>query len=891
MIAIATDRRKRLPSVFATLLWLAAVVIASLAGVAALVEERTGLGHDLGVIAEAALAVAIATAGAWIVAREARSPVGWIVCCLGVGLATFAFSGEYVANELAGGGSPGEFVEGVALAGYLSFPAMVLAAPFLLLLGPGPREGRGARVVTLSLAVAGGASLALLALLPGPLKGFRAVDNPLGVATLDGLRDFALWAWLPVACLTVAVSLVPRRAVKQAEESAVEQKEFVQEDLHRPVMGERPKHAWGFLRDFPRVLPYLRPYWKLGASSIVLLALGVVAGLIAPWPLAILLDTVLGEEPLPSLLGSIGDWDPTTLLVLAVTAGVLVTALEHGVGVGDSYVNTALQERLALDVRSDVFRHVQRLSQAFHDMTPKGSLLFTITNQADAVGAVTVSIGPLVQSVLMLVGMFVIAFVIDPQLALLSLTVVPFIYVSTGYYTKRIEPRLYHVRGLEGQSMSIVYEAMAMLRVVVAFGREKYEHGRFRRQGEEAVNARINLTVRQTFFSLAVNVLTAVGTALVLGFGGWHVMQNELTVGELVLVMAYIASVYAPLQEITSTLAILQEQFINMRMVLDLLETPADIEEDPDAISMTVAKGDLVVEDVSFAYAERDGTLKHISFTVGVGERIGIVGPTGAGKSTLVSLLPRFYDPGEGRILLDGIETRRLTLESLRRQFSVVHQEPMLFSGTIADNIRYARLDASEEEIVRAAEAANAHDFISALPNGYETELGEGGAQLSGGERQRIAVARAFLKDAPILILDEPTSSIDSQTEAVILDALERLMVGRTAITIAHRLATIRGADLIFVVDHGEIVERGTHAELLAAGGLYRTLYDAQLADERPDTEASDSIHERMIASVARTLEEAAPALRERADEARRALLDADDAERLREAPSAGERP
>jgi len=890
VIAAAAYGRRRLPSVLASLLWLVAGAIAALAGVAALVEERTGLSHDLGVLAEAALAIAIATVGAWIVIRHARSPVGWILCSLGVAVATSAFSAEYVTHELGGDSSPGAFVQGVAVTGSLSIPAMMLTVPFLLLLGPGSRHGPGARWLVALLAIAGVASLGLLLLLPGPLRGFSGVENPLGVARFESLRELGLWAWFALAVLTVGLAFVPmpRRKVAEVEDAAAEPESIV-----RPALRERPEHAWGFLKDFPRVLPYLRPHWKLGASSAALLGIGVLAGLLSPWPLAILVDTVLGDKPLPSLLGFLPSWDPTTLLVLAVIAGVVVTALEQGVGMGQAYVDTALEQRMVLEVRSDLFRHVQRLSQAFHDNARKGMLMFMVT-QADSVGNVTTSIGPLVQSLAMLVGMFVIAFKIDPQLALLSLAVVPFIYYSTGYYTRRIEPRLYYVRGLEGQTLSIVYEAMAMLRVIVAFGREKHEYRRFRSQGEEAANARIDLTVRQTLFSLAVSVLTAAGTALVLGFGGWHVLQGDLTVGELLVVMSYIAAVYAPLQAITSTIASLQQEFINMRMVLGLLDTPPDIEEDPDAITVERVKGDLVVEDVSFDYAGREGTLKKISFAVRAGQRLAIVGPTGAGKSTLVSLLPRFYDSEEGNILLDGIATRKLTLESLRRQFSVVHQEAMLFSGTIADNIRYGRLEATDDEVTAAAKAANAHDFISELPKGYETELGEGGPQLSGGERQRIAVARAFLKDAPILILDEPTSSIDSATEAVILDALNRLMVGRTTITIAHRLATIRGADLILVMDRGEIVEHGTRAELFAAGGLYRRLHEAQVADDRRDAEASDALHERMVGAVTRILEEPALTLRERAERAGQLLRDAGsemNGEPLRDASGGQEQP
>jgi len=861
-----------------------------LAGVAALVEERTGLTHDVGVLAEGALAIAIATVGAWIVIRQG-SPAGWIVCSLGVALATSAFSAEYVTHELAGDSSPGAFVEGVAVTGYLSIPAMMLAAPFLVLLGPGSRHGPRARwLVALLLALAGVASLGLLLLLPGPLRGFSGVENPLGVAAFESLRALGLWAWFPLAALTIGVAVVPlpRRKVGEIEDVAAEP-----ESIDRPALRERPEHAWGFLKDFPRVLPYLRPHWKLGASSMSLLGFGVLAGLLAPWPLAILVDTVLGNKPLPSVLGFIGSWDRTTLLVLAVVAGVVVTALEQTVTMGQTYVDTALEQQMGLEVRSDVFRHTQRLSQAYHDNTKKGMLMYVIT-QSDSVGNVTTSIGPIVQSLATLLGMFVIALKIDAELALLALAVVPFIYYSTGYYTKRIEPRLYYVRGLEGQALSIVYEAMAMIRVIVAFGREKHEYGRFRRQGEEAMSARIDLTVRQTFFSLAVSVLTAAGTALVLGFGGWHVIHQELTVGELLVVMSYIAAVYQPLQAITSTLVSLQQEFINMRMVFDILDTHADIEEDPDAISIERAKGELVVEDLRFDYEGRHGTLQDISFSLSAGHRVGIAGPTGAGKSTLVSLLPRFYDAAGGSILLDGIPTRKLTIESLRKQFSIVHQEPMLFSGTIADNIRYGRLEATNSEIIAAAEAANVDTFISALPDGYETELGEGGAQLSGGERQRIAVARAFLKDAPILILDEPTSSIDSETESVILDALERLMVGRTTIIVAHRLGTLRGVDLILVMDGGKIVERGTHTELIALGGLYRRLYEAQVADARRDTEASEALRERMVAAVTRILEEPALTLRERAERAGQVLRDAQleyGGEPLRDASSGQEGP
>jgi ABC-type multidrug transport system fused ATPase/permease subunit len=381
---------------------------------------------------------------------------------------------------------------------------------------------------------------------------------------------------------------------------------------------------------------------------------------------------------------------------------------------------------------------------------------------------------------------------------------------------------------MEGESLSIIHEAMSMLRVIVAFGREDHEYRRFRDQGEETIRARVNLTVRQTLFSLVVNTITATGTALALGVGAYQVMQGRLSVGQLLVVMAYIAGVYKPLETISTTVGSLQEMFISLRVSFDLLDSQPEIVDAPGARPMGRATGAVAFERVSFNYRNRVDTLKEISFAVDPGQAVAIVGPTGAGKTTLASLIPRFYDAHEGRILIDGVDIKTLTIKSLREQISIVLQEPLLFSGSIIDNIRYGRLDAGRDDVIEAARAANAHDFIMRLPNQYETELGERGAQLSGGERQRIAVARAFLKNAPILILDEPTSAIDSRTEAVILDALDRLMAGRTTFIIAHRLSTIRRADQILVLDHGRLAEQGTHPELLARPGLYRQLYEMQ---------------------------------------------------------------
>jgi ATP-binding cassette, subfamily B, bacterial len=590
----------------------------------------------------------------------------------------------------------------------------------------------------------------------------------------------------------------------------------------------RPFRTWAFLRDLPRIRPYLRPYKALTGVVFVVTGLAALADLLGPWPLAIVIDTVLRNKPLPTLLGGLEGLSDTALLVIAVVGGFLLSAAANGLTVVENYVTTKLQQLMTLEFRSELFQHAQRLSLSFHDRTLTGELMYNINTQASAAGQVTVAIPPLVQNFLTVGGMFYISYRLDPTLALVALAVVPFIYYSASFYMRRIHPQVRYVRGLEKQSLSILQEALAMLRVIIAFGRERYEYQRFREQAETAIDARLKITLRQTLFSVWVDMMTAAGTAVVLFLGARAVMAGTLTTGELIVILGYIASIYKPLQAISGSLATMQNQFVQLQGALEMLDTEPDVREAHDAVAIDRARGEIRFEGVSFGYSEGNEALRGISFAAAPGQRIAIVGPTGAGKSTLVSLIPRFYDPQEGRILLDGTDIRTLTIASLRDQVSIVLQEPLLFAGSVVDNIAYGRLDAGQDEIVEAAKAANAHDFIVRLRDGYETVIGQRGTRLSGGERQRISVARAFLKDAPILILDEPTSSVDSRTEGVILDALERLMVGRTTFLIAHRLSTVRHADLILVVLDGEIVERGTQEELLAQQGVFHDLWSVQ---------------------------------------------------------------
>jgi competence ComEA-like helix-hairpin-helix protein len=598
--------------------------------------------------------------------------------------------------------------------------------------------------------------------------------------------------------------------------------------------------AFELWKALPRARPYLRPYRKLLWISMVAMLLAAVFALAEPWPIALVLNSVLGDHEPPGIITFLLGDNPglATLLIFLMVARFGIVAIGHAFVALRNYLDARVDQYMVLDLRSDLFEHAEKLSLTFHDRRRTGQLMSQINNQAAAVGNIVMAFPPIIESILTLSGMLVIALFIDWQVTLASLSVVPLLYLSFGLYGTKIVPRLQRVQRLEWRSLSIVHEAMSMMRVIVSFGREDYEHRRFREQGREAVNERVKLTFSQSLYTLGVQSATALGISIVFGLGAWHVAQGKMPVGGLIVLMSYITSVYQPLEQISATVGSLHEQFVQFNASLQLLELEPEIKEAPNAVEIPRARGDVTVEDLSFSYSGRRDTLRDISFHARPGQSIAVVGETGAGKTTLMSLLTRFYDPRRGRILLDGIDIRDLKLHSLRGQISVVLQEPMLFSGTIAENIRYGRLEASKEEIEAAARAANAHDFISRLPDGYQTVLGERGAQLSGGERQRICVARAFLKDAPILVLDEPTSSIDSKTEGVILDSLDELMAGRTSFMVAHRLSTVRHADQILVMDRGRIVERGTHEELVEAGGVYRQLHEAQIRERRPSPAA-----------------------------------------------------
>jgi ATP-binding cassette subfamily B protein len=534
--------------------------------------------------------------------------------------------------------------------------------------------------------------------------------------------------------------------------------------------------------------------------------------LLGPVPLKIAVDTVVGSQPLPPLLRALLP-DPEThskLLLLGVAAGLLVFVafLTHLQALGNYVLRTHTGEWLTLHFRALLFRHVQRLAFAFHDARGTADTIYRIQYDAPSVQWLTIhGVIPLLTSVITLLSMLYVTACLDWQLALVAMSIIPFLMAIPKIYDCRMRGQYTSVKELESSSLGIVHEVLMALRVVKAFGREDHEQERFVAQSTAGMGARIRLAFAESAFGLLSNVITAIGTALVLYIGVRSVLSARLTLGELFMIIAYLTQLYGPLNAIGDKIISLQPYIASIKRAFELLDEVPDVAERPHARPLKRATGAIEFRDVGFAYNRENLVLDEVSFAIEAGTRLGIAGRTGAGKSTLMSLLMRFYDPSRGQILLDGVDLRDYKLAELRHQFAIVMQDPVLFSTSIAENIAYGRPGASFQDIVTAAKVANAHDFIVALPNGYDTLVGERGLRLSGGERQRIALARAFLKDAPILILDEPTSAIDVATETLIMEAMQRVMVGRTTLMIAHRLSTLEVCDARLVIEHGRLVE------------------------------------------------------------------------------------
>ncbi|MBS1815948.1 MAG: ABC transporter ATP-binding protein [Acidobacteria bacterium] len=571
-----------------------------------------------------------------------------------------------------------------------------------------------------------------------------------------------------------------------------------------------------------------------------LLAIGgeAAADVLAPWPLKIVLDNVLRgkgtnsavDHFLRSTLGS----DAQTILGFACIAVLVIAVMDAVCSYADKYITTSVAQWVTHDLRRTLYTQVQRLSMAYHDQRQTGDLISRVTSDIDSVQSFIVSglLGILV-NVLTVVGMIVVMFIMNWQFTFIALAVMPVLAVIVFVYTKKAKLAGRDVRKHEGKMISVIEEVLGSIRVVKAFSREEYEIERLEGESLETVEAALKARALKAKLVPLVNIVTACGTAAVLYFGANLALRGELSAGRIVIFISYLAAMYKPIKELSKIMDSYTKAQVGYERIQEIVGNENEMRDVPDARTAPPLKGDIDFEKVYFGYEPGNLILEDINLHIDAGTTVAIVGPTGSGKSTIVNLIPRFYDPSRGFVKIDGMDVSKLKQKSLREQISFVLQDTVLFSGTIWDNISYGRPEATRQEIVKAAQDANAMEFIEKLPKKFDTVVGERGATLSGGQRQRIAIARAIIRQSPILILDEPSSGLDAASEQLVFEALDRLMEGKTAIVIAHRLATVRKAKNIFVVKDGRIVETGTHDELIQnEHGVYRQLHDIQFNTE-----------------------------------------------------------
>jgi ABC-type multidrug transport system fused ATPase/permease subunit len=601
---------------------------------------------------------------------------------------------------------------------------------------------------------------------------------------------------------------------------------------------DQPTHR---LPDWSRhLLPLLRPSWKHLAGAMLAMILDAVLRVARPWPLKIVIDRVLSDKPshVP-LLGKWLDAAPFTRteILYGVCATILVIAVFTGV-LTYSYTSILgrLGQRLVFALRRDLFAHMQRLSLRFHDVQRTGDLTTRLTSDIQAIqDVISNGVALIGSNGLLLAGMLGLMLWLDWRFALAALSVAPLLFWATFLYTRRIKMAARKARASTGQIASLAQETLASIRIVQGLAQEEQLDDRFQARSRDQLAAYLESVRYQARIAPLVDGLAAVGLAIVMWYGATRVLAGELTTGDVVIFFAYVTSFYAPMKAIARSANTFGRASVGLERIAEIFNVRSEVTDRPDARSAPALRGHIVFQDVSFEYVRGQSALSGINLEIAPGEKVAIVGATGAGKSTLVSLVPRFYDPCRGAVCIDGHDIRSYTLQSLREQISMVLQESLLFSGSILDNIAFSSPEATDEQIVAAAIAANADEFIQRLPDGYQTVISERGTTLSGGQKQRIAIARAIVRDGPILILDEPTAGLDAASERSVLEALERVAAGRTTIMIAHRLSTVRLADRIVVLDRGRVVEQGSLEELLACNGRFARLYQLQALPESED--------------------------------------------------------
>ena len=570
------------------------------------------------------------------------------------------------------------------------------------------------------------------------------------------------------------------------------------------------------MKNYMRLLAYIKPYTRRLALAVVCIIMAAGANLYLPWIIKDMIDDVLMSKDM--------------VMLNLIAAGILVVMFTRGVFYyGQSYLVSYVGQRVIIDVRSVLFRKFQRMPLSYYDKQQTGTVMSYITNDVAVMqSAIVDNLIELVTEGSILIGSLAMMIYLDWKLSLLTLMTIPLVGFAMKIFGRKLKRSSTVIQERVAEITSLLQESISAIRVVKSFVRESYEIKRFEEQNWRNFQAAMKNVKLSSLLTPTVEFLAAIAVTFIVWFGGYEVVNEVITAGELVAFLTYAVNLANPVKRLSRVYAAIQKAMAAAERVFDIMDLDEKITDVPGAKPLPPIKGKVEFKDITFSYKEGQPALQHISLKAEPGQMIALVGPSGSGKSTIANLIPRFYDVDSGVITIDDHDIRQVTADSLREQIGLVPQETMLFSTSVMENIRYGRLEATDEEVIEAAKAANAEEFIKELPEGYDTKLGERGLNLSGGQRQRLAIARAILKNPRVLILDEATSALDTESEKIVQDALDNLMVGRTSFVIAHRLSTIFNADQIFVVENGHLREHGTHEELLAAGGLYRNLYNIQ---------------------------------------------------------------